>query len=68
MKIFVTIILTIALTFGMMCLEAWLGMLLFNWVMSLFSCALTLTFWQVFGICALLNFVGRRFRSSGKNN
>ena len=62
------VILALALVFGVVCFEAWIGMLLFNWVVGLFDCAFTLTFWQAFGVCALLSFVGGFFTSSSKNN
>ena len=48
---------TIALTFGMMCLQAWLVMLLWNWIaVGLFG-APALSFWVAFGLrwlCSLL--------------
>ena len=60
------VILALALVFGVGCFEAWIGMLLFNWV---FGCAFTLTFWQALGVvCALFTFVGGFFKSSSKNN
>ena len=62
------IILGLALVFGALCLEAWIGMLLFNWVVSLFGSAFALTFWQAFGVCVLLSFVGGFFKSSSKND
>lgn len=63
------IILVLALVLGIVCFEAWIGMLLFNWVAGLFGCAFTLTFWQAFGVfCALLSFVGGFFKSSSKSN
>ena len=47
----------IALTFGVMCLQAWLVMLLWNWVaVGLFG-APALSFWVAFGLrwlCSLL--------------
>ena len=68
MKNLMVIILALALVFGIVCLEAWIGMLLFNWVTSLFGCMFILTFWQAFGVCALLSFVGGFFKSSSKND
>ena len=68
MKALMTIILTLALSFGLVCLEAWIGMLLFNWVVGLFGCAFTLTFWQAFGICTLLSFIGGFFKTNSKKN
>ncbi len=61
------VIIAIALVFGVICLEAWVGMLLFNWVMTLFGCVFALNFWQAFGICVLLSFVGGFFKSSSKS-
>jgi hypothetical protein len=47
----------LAYVFGMMCLQAWLVMLLWNWVaVSLFNAPM-LTFWVAFGLrwlCSLL--------------
>ena len=66
MKTSMAIILVLALALGIVCFEAWIGMLLFNWV---FGCAFTLTFWQALGVvCALFTFVGGFFKSSSKNN
>ena len=61
------VILAIALVFGIVCLEAWVGMLLFNWVMVLFGCTFALNFWQAFVIFFLLSFVGGFFKSSSKS-
>ena len=47
-----------------LCLEGWILMLLVDWVCSLFSITFSLTFWQAFGICGLLTFVGSFFKSS----
>ena len=66
MKTLMTIILTLALAFGLTCFEAWIGMLLFNWVVGLFGCTFILTFWQALGICALLSFVGNFFKTKSK--
>lgn len=54
----------LALVFGCLCLEAWLCMLLFNWVITLFGGAFALTFWQAFGIVLVLSFIGSFFRGS----
>lgn len=50
--------------FFTLCLEGWVLMLLVNWVCDLFSIAFSLTFWQAFGVCGLLSFVGSFFKSS----
>lgn len=43
----------LAIAFGFLCLQAWLVMLLWNWVaVSLFG-APTLSFWISFGLCWL---------------
>jgi hypothetical protein len=68
MKSFAAIMLIIALVVGIVCFEAWLGMVIFNWVMGLFNCSFALTFWQAFGVCVLLSFVGSFFKSSSKSN
>lgn len=68
MKTFITIILIIAIALGCACFEAWIGMLLFNWVMGLFGCSFTLTFLQAFGIFALLNFLTGSFSAILKKN
>lgn len=47
----------IAWTFGIMCLQAWLVMLLWNWVVVELFGAPVLGFWMAFGLswlCALL--------------
>lgn len=68
MGTFLAIILVIALAFGLVCLEAWIGMVIFNWVMGLFGAAFALTFWQAFGICILLSFIGSFFKSNSSNS
>lgn len=65
---FLVAILAIALNFGIALLEAWVGMLLFNWVAGLLGWAFALTFWQAFAICILLTFVGGFFKSNSKKN
>ena len=64
MGTFLAVIIVLALVFGIVCFEAWIGMLIFNWVMGLFGVAFALTFWQAFGVCVLLSFVGGFFKSS----
>ena len=68
MGTFLAIILVIALAFGLVCFEAWIGMVIFNWVMGLFGVAFALTFWQAFGICILLSFIGSFFKSSSSTS
>lgn len=57
----------LALVFGCLCLEAWLCMLLFNWVIALFGGAFAFTFWQAFGIVLVLSFIGSFFKGSSSN-
>lgn len=66
-EIILIVIVVLALVFGCICLEAWLGMLLFNWVISLFGGTFTFTFWQTFGIVLLLSFIGGFFKGTSSN-
>jgi hypothetical protein len=54
----VAILLIIALAFGLSCLYAWIGMLLWNWVMPMiWASAPEMTFWPMWGLielCGLL--------------
>lgn len=68
MGTFLAIILVIALAFGLVCFEAWIGMVIFNWVMGLFGVAFALTFWQAFGIWILLSFIGSFFKSNSSTS
>jgi hypothetical protein len=67
MATLLTVILVIALLFGFACLESWIGMLIINWVLSLFNVTFALTFWQAFGIVVLLSFVGGFFKNSSSS-
>ena len=57
LAIVAVVICTIAWTFGLMCLQSWIVMLLWNWVaVGLFG-APALSFWVAFGLrwlCSLL--------------
>lgn len=68
MGTFLAVIIVLALVFGVVCFEAWIGMLVFNWVMGLFGVTFALTFWQAFGVCVLLSFVGGFFKSSSSSS
>lgn len=68
MKTFMTIIAILAVAFGFACLEAWLGMLIVNWVVGLFGGTWAITFWQSFGACILLGFVGGFFKGGSTSN
>lgn len=53
------IILTLALAFGVMCLEAWVFMLLLDAVVPIFYAAwVSLGFWKTFLLMLLLNMLG----------
>jgi hypothetical protein len=58
------IVASLALAFGFGCAESWLFMKIANWVLGLFNVAFKLTFWQSFGICALLSFIGGFFKTT----
>lgn len=68
MKNFCAVILALVMTFGVACLEAWIGMILFNWVAGLLGWVFVLTFWQAFAVCILLTFVGGFFKSNSKKS
>lgn len=56
MKTFFWVLFALAIVFGIMCLEAWVIMLLWNWLMPLiFTDIVQFTFWQMFGICLLVD-------------
>ena len=61
-KLRLTGLLIIGLMFGFVCFEAWIATFLINWIIGLFGCDFTLTFWQCVGICALLSFVVSFFK------
>ena len=50
----VHIIAFLALTFGLMCLNSWLIMLLWNAVLTAVFGLITITFWQTFGIILII--------------
>jgi hypothetical protein len=59
------IIIAIAIAFGLSCLYAWLGMLLWNWVMPMiWAGAPVMTFWPMWG---LLELCGLLFKSHNTN-
>lgn len=59
----VTIILTLGIAFGLMCLTSWLLMLLWNSVVVAVFGASTITFWQTFGLYLIIWLV---FKGIGK--
>jgi hypothetical protein len=55
------VLLCLGIAFGAVCLQAWVVMLLWNWIaVELFSLP-TIGFWLAFGLCWLCNLL---FRSS----
>lgn len=64
LKNIILVFIALALLFGLILLEAWLGMFLFNWVAGLFGFAFALTFEQAVGACLLLHFIGSFFGKS----
>lgn len=67
----VVIIILIAIAFGISCLYAWFGMLLWNWVMPMiWASAPVMTFWPMWGLlqlCGLL-FKTPNFNSNKSND
>jgi hypothetical protein len=67
----VVIIFLIAFAFGISCLHAWIGMLLWNWVMPMiWASAPVMTFWPMWGLlqlCGLL-FKTHNFNSNKSND
>ena len=56
----------LAIVFGLSCLQAWLVMLLWNWVaVSLFG-APTLSFWVSFGLCWLCSLLFKSIATLNK--
>lgn len=62
-------IIVIAFIFGLSCLEAWIGMLLWNWVMpTIWASAPTMSFWPMWGLVELCSILFRpRFSDFGRN-
>lgn len=68
----ITFILVVAITFGVMCFNSWLIMLLWNAVLTSVFGWTTITFWQTFGICLIIwllcGGIGKLFKATQKNN
>ena len=62
-----TVVIALVLAFVVTCIEAWIGMLLFNWVIALFGGTFALTFWQTFGIVVALSFIGKFFKNNSSS-
>ena len=67
----IVIIFALAIVFGLSCLEAWLAMLLWNWVMPIiWASAPEMEFWPMWGLvelCSIL-FKTRNFKTNTNNN
>lgn len=58
------LLLALGIVFGILCLEAWLFALLWNWVVPIFwDTAPHLEFWGAFGTILLLDTIGGFFRA-----
>ena len=65
----VTCIIIIGVAFGLSCLYAWIGMLLWNWIMPmLWTCAIEMSFWPMWGLIELCRILFRPVRWSTNNN
>jgi hypothetical protein len=60
--VILAVLITLALAFGIMCLEAWVFMLLLNWLVPLVVSGFAISFWQSFGLILLLDIVGGFFK------
>ena len=59
----IALLVSLGLIFGLVCLEAWIFMLLWNWVVPIFwATAPLLKFWGAFGTILLLDTIGGFFR------
>lgn len=67
MYTFLGIVLALVLVFAVFCFESWLGMVIINWVAELFLLNFEITFWQAFGLCVLLSFIGGFFKSTSSS-
>ena len=54
-----TVVLALAIVFGVFCLEGWIFMLLWNWLAVELFGATALGYWVCVGIVFALNFIGR---------
>ncbi len=67
--IFITIILIVGLAFGALCLDAWVVMLLWNWVVPvLWIDAPILTFWTSMGLNVLCTLLIKGVHYTSKKN
>ena len=65
----IAIIILIALAFGLSCLYAWVGMLLWNWVMPIiWAGAPVMTFWPMWGLLELCGLLFKTHNFNSNNN
>ena len=61
-------IVVVALAFGISCLYAWIGMLLWNWIMPIiWAEAPVMTFWPMWGLYELCSILFKAKVSSNNN-
>ena len=58
------VILIFAIVIGLFLLEAWVFMLLWNWIVGDLIGWITFTFWESVGVTLLLDIIGGFFKSS----
>lgn len=63
------ILFVIALAFGISCLYAWIGMLLWNWVMPIiWEAAPVMEFWPMWGLVELCSILFKAHNYNSNNN
>lgn len=66
-EIFVGCIITLLVCVLFGAFGGWIFMLLWNWLAPLFwTTAPVLTFWQAWGVCILISWIGSFFRNKSK--
>lgn len=55
MGCFLTALIMIAISFGAACLEGWVVMMLWNWLVPMLFNGPTISFWVSVGICFLIS-------------
>ena len=67
--IILMVVFVLALAFGLSCLNAWIAMLLWNWVMPMiWAGAPVMTFWPMWGLVELCGILFRARNYSSNNN
>ena len=63
------VILVLIIVFAVVAVEAVIGMMIFNLVIvPLFGIGFVISFWQSFGVCLLLSFIGGLFRAGSSKS